>query len=142
MQKYLEKEKKLNKFDKKTIAERIAAEDKRLAMMEKAYGDKTKAGVAKENKVEVNADVKKENAVEKIVINENEPELNEKEKSKEKVEVKAEDKIEEKKTEEKAVENGGERFDLDLDDNAEELNNDMLNFGGNEKRIDKDPLRR
>ena len=142
MQKYLEKEKKLNKFDKKTIAERIAAEDKRLAMMEKAYGDKTKAGVAKENKVEVNADVKKDNAVEKIVINENEPELNEKEKSEEKVEVKAEDKIEEKKTEEKAVENGGERFDLDLDDAAEELNNDMLNFGGNEKRIDKDPLRR
>ena len=141
MQKYLEKEKKLNKLDKKTIAERIAAEDKRLAMMEKAYGDKTKAGVAKENKVEVNADVKKENAVEQVVIDENEPELNEKEKSEEKVEVKAEDKNKEK-TEEKNADKGGERFDLDLDDNAEELNNDMLNFGGNEKSIDKDPLRR
>jgi hypothetical protein len=136
MQKYLEKEKKLNKLDKKTIAERIAAEDKRLAMMEKAYGDKTKAGVAKENKVEEKADVKKENAIEQVVIDENEPELNEKEKSEEKVEVKDEEKIEEKVI----GDDGGERVEIDLDDDVVEVNNDMLNFDGNEKHLSKDPL--
>ena len=61
------------------------------------------------------------------------------------LEVKADEKVEEKnvaKEEEKVVEGGGERMDIDLDDDNVELNNDILNFGGKQTELDKDPLKK
>jgi len=121
MQKYLEKEKRLPALDKKTVAERIAAEDKRLAMMEKAYGDKTK-------------NVQKEKEVEQIVIDETEPEV----KAEKNAQEKAEEKVEVKEEEKALGDDGVERVSIDLDDEPVELNDDILNLGGSEKKLNKD----
>ena len=132
-EKYLEKEGALPKLDKKTMAERIAAEDKRLAIMEEAYGEKKKEAAEKEKKVEAPEAKKEEKVEEKKVENvsidlEDEPEIQEK----------AEEKVEEKvEAKEKVAENDGERVDIDIDEDAVEMNNDILNFGGQEKNLEK-----
>ena len=134
VQKYLEKEGKLPKLEQKTMAERIAAEDERLAKMEACYGDKK--NVEKEKKVDAPEVEQEEPKVENIEVN-----LDEEER-----EVKAEEKVEEKVEEEvkeKVVgDDGGTRFDVELDDEKVEPSNDILNFGGKEKNLEKgkDPL--
>ena len=148
-QKYLEKEGALAKFGQKTMAERIAAEDKRLAMMEAAYGEKKK----EEPKVEKAND---EPRVEEQKVEQEEPEVKQEEKVEEKkvenidvnldeeepeIQEKAEEKVEEKveaKEEEKVVDDGVEQISIDLDDEPVEMNNDILNFSGQEKNLEKD----
>ncbi|HBF86547.1 MAG TPA: hypothetical protein DDW54_02590, partial [Clostridiales bacterium] len=125
-----------------TMAERIAAEDARLARLERANGDKTKNAekdVTKENvekDKKVDAPEAKQDApqVENISIDlEDEPQIQDKaEKIEGKGNVKEEEKV--------VGDDGGERIDIELDDDAVELNDDILNFGDNEKDLVKDPL--
>ncbi len=134
MQKYLEKEKKLPILEKHTLAERIEAENKRLAMMEKAYGEKT---VEKEKKVDApeakQEATKNSQAQGKISVNldEEEHEIQEKE-----------EQIDEKKEVVKEVEKeneiDGTRIDIEIDEEVEEMNNDILNFNGEKKELNKD----
>ena len=133
--KYMQSEDLTSDIPQQTMAERIKAEDERLARLERANGDKAKEAVAqdkakenveKDKKVEEPA-AKKEDVVEKIEIDENEPEV--------KAEVKVEEKApktevkEEIKEEVRSEKNLGERFDLDLDDDEMEFNTDMLDQG-------------
>ncbi|MBR1624282.1 MAG: hypothetical protein IJ676_00920 [Clostridia bacterium] len=139
VEKYLISEKKLPNLDQKTLKERIAAEDKRLEMMAKAYPEDAKEAVAKDKKIEEKAEEKAEEKVE------------EKKKTEEKVEEKTEEKgekTEEKgeKTEEKVEENIieeeelGEKISIELDDEPVDLNEDILNFSGTEKTLNKNEL--
>ena len=127
--KYLESEGLRQKFEQKTMAERIAERD---ARPERA-GEAPIKGDAEKAKA-----VEKKNEIEQVAIDENEPEVKE-EKLEEKVEEKVEVKEEEEKVEEKVVgEDGGEQVSIGLDDEEPEMNDDMLNFGGNEKDLVKD----
>ena len=129
-EKYLEKEGALPKLDKKTMAERIAAEDKRLAMMEAAYGDKKSA--AAEKKVE-EPEAKKEEKVENGKV---EIDLDEEIEFEIKQQEKVEDKAQEKE-EDLDLNADAEQISVDLDDDDVEMLNDILNFGEQEKNLEK-----
>ena len=147
-EKYLEEQGALPKLEKKTMAERIAAEDKRLAMMEEAYGEKKKEEPkvekandepkVEEQKVENKApDVKQEAKVEngKVEIDLDE-EIEFEIKQQEKVEVKAQE-----KEEDLDLNADAEQISVDLDDDDVEMLNDILNFGKEpQKEMKKDDL--
>ena len=130
--KYMQSEDLTSDIPQQTMAERIAAEDARLTRLGEAP---IKGNTAANKKVDEPQVKQDEPQVENIDIDlEDEPQIQNK--AEQKVENKGEVEVEEK-----AADKGGERFDLDLDDEAEELNNDILNFGGNEKKLDKDQLK-
>ncbi|MBR1746740.1 MAG: hypothetical protein IJ735_00840 [Clostridia bacterium] len=127
--KYLETLGLRQQFEQKTMAERIAEKDAQLAMQAKAQEAQKAEQIANKGGVQ-----KEEPKVQNIHIElDEEPNLQQKaENNVEKVEV---------KTEEKVMDEGVERIDLDLDDNAEERNNDMLAIG-DQKKLEVDPLKK
>ena len=158
--KYLEDQKYLKVAEPKTKAEREAAEDNRLYLLEQAM-NKTEPNAQQqqqpqrqepENVIQNNEpNLQNENPQvnqhvpldERIKNNNGFVEINLDEEDE--LEVKEDEKVEEKnvaKEEEKVVEGGGERMDIDLDDDNVELNNDILNFGGKQTELDKDPLKK
>ena len=42
----------------------------------------------------------------------------------------------------KIVNNNGERIDIDLEEEEVELNNDILNFGGQQRNLQKDDIKK
>ena len=110
------------------MAERIAEKDAQLAMQEKAQEAQKAAPQAKQGGVQ-----QEQPNVQNIHIDlDDEPKLQQKAAEKEIVEVKEEEKV---------LDEGVERIDLDLEDNAEERNNDMLAIG-DQKKLQVDPLKK
>ena len=138
--KYMQSEDLTSKVPQQTMAERIAAEDARLTRLGEAPIKGNTAANKKVDEPQVKQDEPqvKQPQVENIDIDlEDEPQIQNK----------AEQKVEQPQVEVKEEvqndKNLGERFDLDLDDEAEELNNDMLNFGKDvQKQKDFDPLKK
>ena len=128
--KYLESEGLRQKFEQKTMAERIAERDARL---ERAGEAPIKGGAEKakaEKKVDApevkqQAPQAKQEApkVENIDVNLDEEEI----------EFKPEEKVEEKALSEEELELDDGRVSIDLDDEDVEMINDILQVGGNEK---------
>ena len=127
--KYLEALGLRQQFEQKTMAECIAEKDAQLAMQAKAQEAQKAEQQANKGGVQ-----QEEPSVQNIHIDlDEEPDLQQKaENNVEKAEV---------KTEEKVLDEGVERIDLDLDDNAEERNNDMLAIG-DQKKLQVDPLKK
>lgn len=116
--KYLESEGLRQKFEQKTLAERVAEKDAKLTKAGEApiKGGAEKAKV--EPKVEQEAP-----KVENIDVNLDEEEI----------EFKPEEKVEEKALSEEELELDDGRVSIDLDDEDVEMINDILQVGGNEK---------
>ena len=131
--KYLESEGLRQKFESKTLAERIAEKDAKLTKIGEApiKGGAEKAKV--EPKVEQKAPEVKQEApkVEKIDVNLDEEEI----------EFKPEEKVEEKALSEEELELDDGRVSIDLDDEDVEMINDILNFS-NQPNLNKDPLKK
>ena len=126
--KYLEALGLRQKFEQKTMAERIAEKDAQLAMQEKAQEAQKAEQIANKGGVQ-----QEQPNVQNIHIDlDDEPQQRQEAAEKEIVEVKEEEKV---------MDEGVERIDLDLDDNAEERNNDMLAIG-NQKKLEVDPLKK
>ena len=119
--KYLESEGLRQKFEQKTMAERIAEKDAQLAMQEKAQEAQKAEQMANKGGVQ-----QEQLNVQNIHIDlDDEPQQQQKAAEKEEKD--------EVKEEEKVMDEGVERIDLDLDDNAEERNNDMPAIGDQKK---------
>ncbi len=127
--KYLEFLGLRQKFEQKTMAERIEEKNAQLAMQEKAQEAQKAEPQAKQEGVQ-----QEQPNVQNIHIDlDDEPQQQQDVAEKEeKVEVKGEEKV---------VDNGGERIDLNLDDDAEERNYDILAIG-NQKKVELDPLKK
>ena len=125
--KYLESEGLRQKFEQKTVAERIAERDARL---ERAGEAPIKGGAEKKvDEPEVKQEAPK---VENIDVNLNEEEI----------EFKPEEVVEEKALAEEELNLDDGRVSVDLDDEDVEMINDILQVGGNEKTLNLDPLKK
>ena len=144
--KYLESEGMRQKFEQKTVAERIAEEERQKQAENAKEVNAQRANDGKDKKVE-EPEVKKEEPQAK----QEEPKAEKEEPKVENIEVNLEEEEEiefkpEEKAQEKAQEkeldldDGVEQVSIDLDDEDVEMINDILNVGGKEKDLNKDPL--
>ncbi len=127
--KYLESEGMRQKFEQKTMAERIADENEKLKQVENVKEvNAQQANDGKDKRVE-------EPKVENIEV---------KLEDEEEIEFKPEEMIEEKAQEKKELDldDGVEQVSIDLDDEDVEMLNDILNVGGPEKTRNLDPMKK
>ena len=128
--KYLESEGLSTHIGHRTMAERIAEEDARLVRL----GEEPIKGGAEKAKDEPEA--KKEEKVEEKKVENVDVNLEEEEEIEFKPEEKAQEKAQEKEKE-LDLDDGVEQISIDLDDEDAEMLNDILNFGGQEKNLEK-----
>ena len=147
--KYLE-EIKVKIPDAKTKAEKEAAENERLNALEQIEQRKRQGAEVKQQAQVKNNEVGKDQPkVENLKndleerINENgriDIDIDEEDAPEQKANEKVENKVNEKENEK--VVDDGERVFIDLDDENVELNNDILNFGGEQPELNKDSLKK